>query len=134
MADRVTLAERVDPEDLADALNDWGETTPGNRARWHGVVRAALAPDDDQARVVSADATAVEDLSPLDPLEEDPATYNATATVDASIERRPADGEPEIEDVVEAIVVIELTATLGETPEGGTEVVIHDVGGSAEPI
>ena len=124
--ERIALAEAADAEDLADTLEGWAGLSPANQLRWHEALLSALAPDED-ATVTRAEALSVEDLSPLDPAADDPAGYRATALVDASIERHPADAEPTTDEFEGASVVIELRATLGRTDDGVVEVLVHDV-------
>src|SRR4051794_21219426 len=124
--ERVALVEAVDGEDLADRLEEWANQTPANQLRWHTILVEALAPGD-EATVLRAQAGSVDDLSPLDPAADDPATYRGTAVVDASIERHPSDGEPETDEFEGAPVVVDLTATIGRSDEGTVEVIVHDL-------
>jgi hypothetical protein len=124
--ERIALAEAADAEDLADTLEGWAGASPANQLRWHEALLSALAPDE-EATITRAEAVSVEDLSPIDPSANDPAAYRATAVVDASIERHPADAEPTTDEYEGASVVIELRATLGRTDDGTVEILVHDV-------
>jgi hypothetical protein len=124
MVDRIALARAVDGQDLADALNEWSEETAANRLQWHRSILAALAPGS-EGTVARSNATVVEDLSPRDPDEEDPALYAATVRLDALIE---GPGEQAGQDVYEDVAIPMLVvATLGREPEGPVDVILHDV-------
>jgi hypothetical protein len=124
MEDRIALAREADGEDLADAINDWGNLTPANRLRWHQVVIEALAPEGELV-VSDVRALMVDDLAPLDPSDEDPAVYIGTVRLDATLEQPGEDGD--IDDFDDASIAVAITATIGRSPEGDVEVLVHDL-------